>query len=325
MILASNPLDLDEYRALVRLDDPFEPRRPAPEAKAARAAMADKLLAHLRSERNGVDANIIPPSYDEKRRLLRALLTVRGPDPLPAWFHERIDQLLQHETQKHKVTDAAGLPRVAQLWPRSPYPAAAHCALWQGDITSLKVDAIVNAANAQMLGCFQPFHACIDNAIHAAAGPRLREDCHAMMQRQGNPEGTGWAKITRGYNLPTKYILHTVGPILGPDKEVQAGQEQQLAACYNSCLDLAHRVLAIRSVAFCCISTGIFGFPQMPAARIALKTVEQWLTAHPGALDLVIFNVFRRDDLEIYAHLLQDDWTRGMCISKRAPGSRQKR
>ena len=305
MSQASIRLDLDEYRSLVHLDAPFEPPSPTPEAKIERVALVDELLAYLRSERNAIGANAVPPSYDEKRRLLRALLTVRGPDPLPAWFHERIDQLLQREALERGFTGAADLPRVAQVWPQSSFGATPHCALWHGDITTLKVDAIVNAANAQMLGCFQPFHTCIDNVIHSAAGPRLREDCNAMMQRQGGPEGTGGAKITRGYNLPAKYILHTVGPIVAQG-HLTPEHKHQLANSYRACLDLANRVSEIRSIAFCCISTGVFGFPQTPAARIALRTVEQWLTAHPGALDVIMFNVFRQDDLEIYTRLLRD-------------------
>jgi O-acetyl-ADP-ribose deacetylase (regulator of RNase III) len=198
------------------------------------------------------------------------------------------------------------LPRVAQAFPGSSYGAGNQCALWRGDITTLRVDAIVNAANAKMLGCFQPFHTCIDNAIHSAAGPRLREDCHAIMQRQGCPEGTGWAKLTRAYNLPARYILHTVGPIVVKgENRVLPEHEQQLSDCYHSCLELAKRVSAIRSIAFCCISTGVFGFPQGLAARIALQTVEGWLSGNPNSLDLAVFNVFGEDDFEIYERLLK--------------------
>ena len=302
----------------MHLDEPFEPPNPALDAAAERVAMVDELLAHLQAEMASVDVNTAPSfydasshdasshdasSYEEKRRMLRALLTMRGPDPLPAWFHGQMDRVLQYEAFERGLTDAASLPRVAQAMPESVYSAASHCAVWRGDITTLKVDAIVNAANAPMLGCFQPFHACIDNVIHSAAGPRVREDCHDIVQRQCGTEGTGRAKVTRAYNLPAKYILHTVGPIVGHGHVLPA-HEGQLAACYRSCLDLALRVSAIRSVAFCCISTGVFGFPQKPAARIALRTVDQWLARHPGALDLVVFNVFRADDLEIYERLL---------------------
>lgn len=298
---ASDALDIDQYRSLIHLDEPFEAPEPVPEVETQRAKLADRLLTHLQSENTGLGN---PPSiYEEKRRLLRALLTVRGPDPLPLWFHWALGRLLQREKLERNRTAAISLPRIIQSLPKSTYKAAARCALWQGDITTLKVDAIVNAANEQMLGCFQPFHACIDTAIHSAAGPRLREDCNAIMQLQRGFEGTGWAKVTRAYHLPSKYVLHTVGPIVDRGR-VFLEHEQQLENCYRACLDAADRVDGIRSVAFCSISTGVFGFPQEPAAAIALRTVGEWLANHPGRLDLVVFNLYRKDDLEIYSNLL---------------------
>lgn len=306
-----HPLDLDDYRALVRLDEPFSPPLPSPEPESDRAESVGQLLEHLRSDGtarlSGIDMKTVPTSCEEMRRLLRALLTVRTPDPLPSWFHEKLDRLLQLEARAREVADSGSLPRIAETLPATTYGAASQCALWRGDITALRIDAIVNAANEYLLGCFRPFHACIDNVIHSWAGPRLREDCHAIMQLQGHSEGTGLAKVTRGYNLPAGYVLHTVGPIIdrrGPG--VSREQEQQLSDCYRSCLDLAARIPTIRSVAFCCISTGVFGFPQEPAARIALRTVDQWLADHPGALDLIVFNVFRLDDLQIYESALKN-------------------
>jgi len=282
----------------------------APEKEADRETLVDELLTYFKSELTfspgvtEIDGTL--SSYQEKRRTLRALLTVREPNPLPAEVQTQLDRLLQRETLERGLAHASNLPRIAQVFPGSSYGAGNRCALWRGDITTLCVDAIVNAANAKMLGCFQPFHACIDNAIHSAAGPRLREDCHAIIQRQGCPEGPGRAKLTRAYNLPATYILHTVGPIVANDEDrVFSEHEQQLSDCYHSCLDLAKRVSAIRSIAFCCISTGVFGFPQELAARIALQAVEQWLSSNPDSLDLVIFNVFREDDFEIYERLLK--------------------
>jgi O-acetyl-ADP-ribose deacetylase (regulator of RNase III) len=304
------PLDLDGYRCLARLDEPFKAPDPAPEKKADREALVDELLAYLRSESTfspGVaEVNGMPSSYQEKRRTLRALLTVREPNPLPSEVHAQLDRLLQRETLERRLAHASDLSRIAQAFPGSSYGAGNQGALWRGDITTLRVDAIVNAANAKMLGCFQPFHTCIDNAIHSTAGPRLREDCHAIIQRQGRPEGTGWAKLTRAYNLPAKYILHTVGPIVvNGESRVLPEHEQQLSDCYHSCLDLSKRVSTIRSIAFCCISTGVFGFPQELAARIALQAVEQWLSSNSDSLELVVFNVFREDDFEIYEKLLK--------------------
>jgi len=162
----------------------------------------------------------------------------------------------------------------------------------------------VNAANEQLLGCFQPFHACIDNAIHAAAGPRLREDCARLMAAQGHPEPTGVAKATRGYNLPARYVLHTVGPIV--ERTLGPQHEEALAASYCACLDLAVAIGDVRTVVFCCISTGVFGFPKRPAARIALRTVGGWLRDRAGALDRVVFNVFGDEDRQVYAALLQE-------------------
>ena len=175
--------------------------------------------------------------------------------------------------------------------------------LWQGDITRLCVDAIVNAANSQMLGCFHPLHKCIDNAIHSAAGVQLREECHQLMLRQGHPEETGTAKITKAYNLPCKHVIHTVGPII-PDGIPTAFQQEQLASCYRSIMACADEN-RLESIAFCCISTGEFRFPNKLAAEIAVKTVKDYLLEHPNtSIKHVVFNVFKDVDKEIYQRLL---------------------
>ncbi len=303
----ATPLDLDDYRSLICLDEPFVAPPPVPAAVDQRAALVDELLACLHAERGGAGSGNLS-SHEERRRLLRALLTVRGPDPLPDWFHDRLDRLLRREVLDRGLSDIANLPPVSQGWPGALHGAATSCILWRGDIATLNADAIVNAANAQMLGCFQPFHGCIDNAIHSAAGPRVREDCDKIMRRQGGAEGTGWAKVTRAYNLPSRYILHTVGPIVAPDR-LRPEHERLLAACYRSCLDLASRVPDIRSVAFCGISTGVFGFPREPAARVALRAIGDWLDDHPGAIDSIVLNVFSQDDLQIYQRLLRGKGT----------------
>jgi O-acetyl-ADP-ribose deacetylase (regulator of RNase III) len=307
---AGIPLDLNEYRSAILLDEPFERPEPASAAESDRARIVQDLLAHLlsehKSQHNNLDINETPSSYHEMRRMLRALITVRPPGPLPDRFNDGLDRLLQREALERGITDTADLPVIAQAFPESSYGAADKCILWRGSIVELRCDAIVNAANSYLLGCFQPFHACIDNVIHCAAGPRVREDCNTIVHLQDGVEGTGWAKATRGYNLPAKYIFHTVGPIIkGNEKRVSSQQEQHLIACYRSCLDLALRMSSVKSVAFCCISTGVFGFPQEPAALIALKTVEQWLSHHPGVIDAVVFNVFTGTDHEIYKSLLE--------------------
>ncbi|MBV5267165.1 MAG: macro domain-containing protein, partial [Burkholderiaceae bacterium] len=177
-------------------------------------------------------------------------------------------------------------------------------ALWQGDICTLKADAIVNAANNQMLGCFQPFHQCIDNVIHAAAGPRLREDCALIMDEQKKQknihfEETGCAKITRAYHLPARFILHTVGPIYESPTQ-HATSAELLSSCYTACLETAAEIPGIRSLTLCCISTGVFGFPNEAAAQIAINSVTRWLEAHPQRFSQVIFNVFLDKDMSIY-------------------------
>jgi len=175
--------------------------------------------------------------------------------------------------------------------------------VWQGDITRLKVDAIVNAANSQMLGCFHPLHKCIDNAIHSAAGVQLREECHQLMLKQGHEEPTGQAKITRAYNLPCKYVIHTVGPII-PNGIPTEFQKEQLASCYRSIMACADEN-RLESIAFCCISTGEFRFPNQMAAEIAVRTVKDYLTEHPdSSIKQVVFNVFKDIDRDIYQRLL---------------------
>ncbi|MGX1563909.1 protein-ADP-ribose hydrolase [Streptomyces sp. NPDC055506] len=305
------PLPLDAYRGAIALDEPFRPTgapaaRPAHLVRAALSAL-DKDPATTAADLGAGDADRLDDVA--ARRLLRAVLTVRRPGPLPADASELLDALLSSERAARTVTDPKRLPCIAEEFPdtATAYPAAERMVLWQGDITALGADAIVNAANSAMLGCFVPQHPCIDNAIHSAAGPRLRDDCHTIMTRQGHPEATGTAKITRGYHLPARYVLHTVGPIV--DGVLRPTHERLLAASYRACLDLAADVADIRTVAFCSISTGVFGYPKRPAARIALDTVADWLDAHPGRLDRVIFNVYAPDDRAAYLDALTEGAT----------------
>lgn len=202
------------------------------------------------------------------------------------------DEYLQEELRLKGVTDIADLT-----------PVAPDIYLWQGDITTLKCDGIVNAANAQMLGCFCPNHGCIDNAIHTFAGVQLRQKCADIMNIQGYEEPTGQAKITKAYNLPCKYVLHTVGPIVyGRLKEKN---ERQLASCYRACLALAEEN-GLQSIAFCCISTGEFHFPNERAAEIAVRAVAEYKRQTQSKIK-VIFNVFKVEDYGVYARLLKTD------------------
>lgn len=226
-----------------------------------------------------------------QRRLLRSLMNVRPPMPLKQEFLQVQDEVLSAEREAKGVVDADALPTVA---------ANPRIAVWQGDITRLKADAIVDADNSALLGCFCPCHGCIDNAIHSAAGLQLRDECNQLMTAQGYPEPAGRAKLTRAYNLPAKYILHTVGPIVRG--RVTCQDREELAACYRSCLELAadHD---LETVAFCCISTGEFHFPNQEAAEIAVKTVTDHLQ-HNTSIRKVIFNVFKDLDADIYRDLL---------------------
>lgn len=248
------------------------------------------LIGYLLSERN-LTAEI-PSDADGQKRLLRALVNVRMPETADGYFLNVQDDYLREELRLKGITDIADLA-----------PVAHDLYLWQGDITTLKCDGIVNAANPQMLGCFCPNHGCIDNAIHTFAGIRLRQECAEIMKEQGFEEPTGKAKITKAYNLPCKYILHTVGPIVSG--KLSAKHERQLAACYRSCLAIADKN-ALQSLAFCCISTGEFHFPNRRAAEIAVRTVTEYKRQTDSKIK-VIFNVFKELDYEIYAELLGAD------------------
>ena len=252
------------------------------------------LLDEMRSYRG--QAVQFPAEETAQRRLLRSLMNVRPPMPIREDFLAAQDELLSEEREEKGVVEVDALP-----------VAAAHpqIAVWQGDITRLRADAIVNAANSALLGCFHPCHGCIDNAIHSVAGLQLRDECSQIMRLQGSPEPNGKAKLTRGYNLPARYVLHTVGPII--QSRVTEQDREELAACYHSCLKLAAEK-GLETVAFCCISTGEFHFPNREAAEIAVKTVMTFLQT-PTSIRKVIFNVFKDIDAEIYRDLLGSDRT----------------
>lgn len=233
----------------------------------------------------------IPDDEQGQKDLLRALMNVRLPEPISEEILAVQDAYLSEENTRTGITDLNSL---------KPVHSDPRICLWQGDITTLSVDAIVNAANSGMTGCYQPLHGCIDNIIGSKAGIRLRLRCNCIMQEQGYPEPTGQAKITPGYNLPCRYIIHTVGPIVeGP---LTSEHERLLASCYRSCLNLADKN-QLSSIAFCCISTGVFMFPNQRAAEIAVDTVRSWLRETDSSMRIV-FNVFKEIDLEIYRKLL---------------------
>jgi len=243
------------------------------------------LIQSLLKERPEYRDLSIPSESDSQRRLLRGLMNIRAPQRTDAEFLKTQDAYLQGETAAKGITDIAGLT-----------PIQPGLYLWQGDITTLKCDAIVNAANSGMTGCYIPNHRCIDNAIHTYAGVELRLACAELMEQQGHPEPTGQAKITPAFNLPCRYVLHTVGPII--DGRVTKEDKELLASCYRSCLELAAEN-SLESVAFCCISTGEFHFPNDLAAEIAVRTVKEFLKKQTS-VKKVIFNVFKDLDKAIY-------------------------
>ena len=232
----------------------------------------------------------IPDQEEEQKRLLRGLMNIRSPKKIGREFLAVQDEYLQAETAVKGVTELDDLK-----------PVSDGLYLWQGDITALRCDAIVNAANSGMTGCYVPNHRCIDNCIHSFSGIQLRLECAELMEQQGYEEPTGKAKITKAYNLPCRYVLHTVGPII--QGRVTAEDCKCLAGCYQSCLELAAK-RELESVAFCCISTGEFHFPNEKAAEIAVQTVKQFMKQR-SSVKKVIFNVFKDRDKEIYEGLLR--------------------
>ena len=247
------------------------------------------LITELLEERPEYADISVPKDELEQKKLLRALFNIRLPLPIDKNFLSVQDEYLQEEIARKGITS------IDDLEPIKP-----NIYLWQGDITTLKCDAIVNAANSQMLGCFCPNHGCIDNAIHTFSGVQLRLKCAEIMKIQGKDEATGKAKITPAYNLPCKYILHTVGPIV--TGKLTEKDCELLRSCYRSCLTLADEY-KLNSVAFCCISTGEFHFPNDKAAKIAIETVSEYKKLTNSKIK-VIFNVFKNSDYEIYREYL---------------------
>ena len=252
------------------------------------------LIRELLREQPEYSNTQIPANEQEQRNLLRSLFNIRMPQLVSEAFLEVQDAYVQERAKEKGITDSSDLT-----------PAQDGLYLWKGDITTLRCDAIVNAANSQMLGCFCPCHGCIDNAIHTFSGVQLRSACAELMRQQGHEEQTGSAKITPAYNLPCKYVLHTVGPIIRG--RVTKKDKDLLAACYRSCLNLAEQN-GVRSIAFCCISTGEFHFPNREAAEIAVETVQKY-RKESGSQIKVIFNVFKEIDYNIYRELLAADRT----------------
>lgn len=246
------------------------------------------LLNYLLNEKIEYSKISIPKNIEDKKSLIRGLMNIREPESISEEFLN-----IQNEYLKYLNKDS--FDNKALNYKKN------KIALWQGDITKLKVDAIVNAANNRLLGCFHPNHNCIDNSIHSMAGVQLRLECHKLMQEQNHLEETGKAKITSAYNLPSEYIIHTVGPIIYG--EVNNKQIEELRSCYLSSLSIADEY-KLSSIAFCCISTGEYSFPNEKAAQIAIRAVNEYIKFKNRNIKKVIFNVFKDKDYEIYKKLL---------------------
>ena len=279
-------LTLKDYRNFIDLN--YKPRKPICLKEEEKSVICDEMLGILLEERNEIAAFSYP--YKVKRDLIWGFLNQRLPTPVSDRFLDLQDKLFWSETIENGIVTVDGFEYKDGI------------ALWQGDITRLRADAIVNAANNSLLGCFIPHHKCIDNVIHSRAGVQVRLDCSKIMGAQGESEPAGCAKITLAYNLPSKYIIHTVGPMV--IAKPTENDERLLRNCYISCLNLA-REMQLHSIAFCCISTGIFGYPSDEAAAIAVGAVKNWL--YESKYDIrVVFDVFLDKDRIVYEDVLKN-------------------
>lgn len=279
-------LTLKDYRNFIDLN--YKPRKPICLKEEGKSVICDEMLGILLEERNEIAAFSYP--YKVKRDLIWGFLNQRLPTPVSDRFLDLQDKLFWSETIENGIVNVDGFEYKDGI------------ALWQGDITRLRADAIVNAANNSLLGCFIPHHKCIDNVIHSRAGVQVRLDCSKIMGAQGESEPAGCAKITLAYNLPSKYIIHTVGPMV--IAKPTENDERLLRNCYISCLNLA-REMQLHSIAFCCISTGIFGYPSDEAAAIAVGAVKNWL--YESKYDIrVVFDVFLDKDRIVYEDVLKN-------------------
>lgn len=247
------------------------------------------LIGRLLDEQKGLSGMEIPVDTVEQKKLLRSLMNIRMAGAVDEEFQRVQDEYLQQVNMDKGIVDIADMVEVQP-----------DIYIWRGDITRLRVGAIVNAANSGMTGCYQPCHSCIDNCIHTYAGVQLRNYCNAMMVKQGYEEPTGQAKLTPAFNLPCDYVIHTVGPIVRG--RLTDEHERLLKSCYSSCMSVADEN-DVKSIAFCCISTGVFMFPNERAAELAVQTVKEYKEKTKSGMK-VVFNVFKKEDEQIYRRLL---------------------
>ncbi len=266
----------------------------------------DYLLKFFIADSNNYKKLEIPDGISEKRKILRSLMNIRMPRSISNEVLEIQDEYLKTRAQEKGIVYLKDIPTVREAY-NSKKPYSNLLSLWQGDITRLACDAIVNAANSQMLGCFLPMHFCIDNSIHTFAGIQLRAECCRQMNKLREKYGSEYEQptsipmITDGYNLPAKNIIHVVGPVI--NGKVGAKRKQELADCYINSLNIC-KEKNLKSIAFCCISTGVFHFPNNKASEIAVETVTNWLASNNHQMDRIVFNVFKDEDRLLYEKLL---------------------
>ena len=262
----------------------------------------DYLIEYLLKENTKVNIDKIPTNINDKKNLYRSLCNIREPKPISKEYLEIEKEYLQEELKKKNLTKVEDIMPIVKTIKESSFENKDKICLWQGDITTLQIDSIVNAANSQGLGCFVPCHKCIDNQINTFAGISLRLECNKIMKEKDYFLHTGNAFITKGYNLPARYVIHTVGPIIY--NEVTEKEELQLVNCYTSSLELAIKN-GVRTIAFPCISTGEFKFPKEEACKLAILTVENFLEEYREDFDKIVFNVYGEEDYKIYERNLK--------------------
>ena len=262
----------------------------------------DYLIEYLLKENTKVNIDKIPTNINDKKNLYRSLCNIREPKPISKEYLEIEKEYLQEELKKKNLTKVEDIMPIVKTIKESSFENKDKICLWQGDITTLQIDSIVNAANSQGLGCFVPCHKCIDNQINTFAGISLRLECNKIMKEKDYFLHTGNAFITKEYNLPAKYVIHTVGPNIY--NEVTEKEELQLVNCYTSSLELAIKN-GVRTIAFPCISTGEFKFPKEEACKLAILTVENFLEEYREDFDKIVFNVYGEEDYKIYERNLK--------------------
>ncbi len=263
----------------------------------------DYLIHYLLTENKEITINENLINQEDKKRLYRSLCNIRNPKPIEEEYIQIEKEYLQEELQKKKITKIENIKTVQDIFPNTSLKHKDKICLWQGDITELEIDAIVNAGNSQGLGCFIPCHKCIDNQIQTYAGVALRLECNEIMREKNYFLPTGEVFITKGYNLPARFVIHTVGPII--QDRVTQKQEEQLANCYIHVLELA-RKKGIKTIAFPCISTGEFRFPKDKACLLAIGAVENYLEQQKNSFEKIVFNVYGGEDYKIYEKNIQN-------------------